>query len=467
MTKGEPKMTLFGNRNFFFERVFLYCLSMSASTCEEARKWIGRFLELRSDPSTRDKAYAILCQESGLSVDLLRQVFHREGLTEKRDSLHLALPPDRENALVVVCLIYSRAGNPLTILDFRTIASKMAGKSDGDLLSRKFVSGFCVRHADIIVKKTGTITSKKRCYEHMVENTLEFIDALDDIMALNIINKNNIVVFDETIIGDDFSVPVLIGEKKDSAGGNLNTVRTRELALGCYIPFSMPDGSTPFRVFIFRSGPNVRGNAFVPAYKPKKERGLRGQPERLFLQSEKGYLTIELFRYIMERFIDWWTHTRPGLDCFMICDNLSVHRDYDIVEMARSNGIHFVNIMPGSSHWFQVHDQEPFGILKRKISEEKKIFSAPAAAKSSVRQTISMAQFYQAEAKAFEPHIVAEAFRKVGLSPWSPEIIKKNVMKIVHFVQSTSATDPLKLLLLQLGSVSKKSCGSAGRWLMI
>ena len=125
----------------------------------------------------------------------------------------------------------------------------------------------------------------------MVEYTLEFIDALDDIMALNIVNKSNMIVFDETIIGDDFSVPIVIGEKKDSAGGNINVVRTREMALGCYIPFSMPDGSTPFRVFIFRSGPNVRCRAFVPAYKPKKEIGLRGQPERVFLQSEKGYLT--------------------------------------------------------------------------------------------------------------------------------------------------------------------------------
>ena len=94
----------------------------------------------------------------------------------------------------------------------------MAEKSDGVVFSRKYVSGFCERHADILLKKRGTITSKKRCYEQMVQNTLDFIDALDDIMGLNIINECNIVVFDETIIGDDFSVPIVIGERKDSAG---------------------------------------------------------------------------------------------------------------------------------------------------------------------------------------------------------------------------------------------------------
>ena len=119
------------------------------------------------------------------------------------------------------------------------------------------------------------------------------------------------------IIGDDFSVPMVIGEREDSAERNLTVVRTSELALGCHIPLSVPDGGYPFRVFIFRTGPNVRGKAFVPAYKPKKERGLRGQPERVFLQSEKGHLTIELFRYIMERFIK---KNENILDCENILD---------------------------------------------------------------------------------------------------------------------------------------------------
>ncbi len=124
-------------------------------------------------------------------------------------------------------------------------------------------------------------------------------------MAQNINNKSNIVVFDNTITGDTFSVPIMTGERKDSAGRSTNAIRTRELALVCYIPFSMLDDGNPFRVFIFRSGPNVGGKAFVPSCKPGKERGLTRQPERLFLECEKGNLTIQLFRYIVEKFINW------------------------------------------------------------------------------------------------------------------------------------------------------------------
>ena len=48
----------------------------------------------------------------------------------------------------------------------------------------------------------------------------------------------------------------------------------------------------------------------------------------------------------------------------MISDNLSIHRNDSIVATALRSGIHMLNIMPGSLHWFQVHDQVPFGTLK-------------------------------------------------------------------------------------------------------
>ena len=77
---------------------------------------------------------------------------------------------------------------------------------------------------------------------------------------------------------------------------------------------------------------------------------------------------------MMERFINWRTATPSSHDRFFICDILTVHRDYDIIEMARNKGIHVINIIPGSLHWFQVHDQEPFAILKNQFQMKKKIF---------------------------------------------------------------------------------------------
>ncbi len=51
----------------------------------------------------------------------------------------------------------------------------------------------------------------------------------------------------------------------------------------------------------------------------------------------------------------------------MVSDNLRIHTNDAIVRNARTQGIHMFNIMPGSSHWFHVHDQ---GTLSK--SEKKK-----------------------------------------------------------------------------------------------
>ncbi len=105
----------------------------------------------------------------------------------------------------------------------------------------------------------------------MEERTNEFIEKLNRDMTTHKMNKSNIFVFDETITGNSVSLPVVIGKQRESGGGNLNVCYTHEKVLGCYIPFSMPDGTTPFRVFIFRAGKLKQGQEILDAVLPGKE----------------------------------------------------------------------------------------------------------------------------------------------------------------------------------------------------
>ena len=50
---------------------------------------------------------------------------------------------------------------------------------------------------------------------------------MDLILALNIINKNNIVVFDVTAIGEGSPLPIAVAEQKGAAGNNVNVCKTR------------------------------------------------------------------------------------------------------------------------------------------------------------------------------------------------------------------------------------------------
>ena len=97
----------------------------------------------------------------------------------------------------------------------------------------------------------------------------------------------------------------------------------------------------------------------------------------------------------MDEFTKWWTSTRPGLDCYLISDNLSIHRNEEIVADAEAKGIHMLNIMPGSSHWFQVHDQLPFAILKKKLMIEKNRYFGSFFLPREVVRALLVHNFYR------------------------------------------------------------------------
>jgi len=382
--------------------------------------------EYKSKASTRDHIYHRVSLDTGIPESTLRSAASRAGLTSSIRSLKCAFSEEEEDALVHLCVMRAREGKPFTIPAFVNVANIFAGRTKkGPFLTHSYAYSFLKRHSDSLCRRTGKVTSRKRTYTSMLQKTQEFISLINTHMEGHTMNSSNIVVFDETIIGDNVNVPVVIGERRKSGGGTIHVSYTRELALGCYIPFSMPDGTTPFRVYIFRAGQLKENEGILYALSPVGERELRRVPRMLFLESEKGYLTTAHFDYIMDEFTKWWTESHLGLECFLISDNLRVHTNKDIVAKAMTKGIHMLNIMPGSSHWFQVHDQQPFGGLKKKMSQKKFEFLASTEIPPEERRDLFISLFYQAEKEAFEPLIIRKTFEGVGLWPWNPEKILK------------------------------------------
>ena len=398
---------------------------MNTTKKRPARELLSQLEEYVGRSPTRKKAYMALAEKEGISADALRMAAKRGGVIDKEHNLRHMFSKEEEESLVLTCLLYARQYTPLTISAFANLATIFAGKPPGKKISRHFVKDFVDRHTDTLRMSKGKITSSKRNFEEMKQNTIEFIESIYECMGGNRMNKNNIVVFDEIIVGDGVYVPLVIGERRDSGGGNINTLATRERALGCYIPFSMTDGSTPFRVFIFKADKSDTCDCPVAAVEQIEEEETCDTPHRLFLVSEKGYLTIELFAYIMKEFADWWKEHHPDLHCFLISDNLRAHTNNDIVATALRSGIHMLNIMPGSSHWFQVHDQLPFANLKKNMNQKKFDLMSDISLTPKQKRVLLMGIFYEAEKKAFDPKILIKSFEKVGLWPWNPKKILK------------------------------------------
>ena len=263
------------------------------------------------------------------------------------------------------------------------------------------------------------------------------------------------MVFDETIIGDSVTVPVVIGERRGSGGNNINIAETRQARLGCSTPFFMPDETTPFRIFIFNSedlGKKGRGSQVL---KPAEEDSHHNDVCRLYLSSDTGFLNKILFEYIVIKFAMCWKCTQGPVDCLLISDNLPVHKNKDLVQFAESTGIHVCNIMPGTSHWFQVHDQQPFSTLKKKMNEKKFEFWTPTAIQPEGGMNLLIYLFYQAEMYAFETKVLQKTFDDVGLWPWNPGKILNNCRENCPAETPLKENHLVKLLLKIIDDIDK------------
>ena len=60
------------------------------------------------------------------------------------------------------------------------------------------------------------------------------------------------VVFDETIVGDEVAQPKIIRHRRKSGYKTINIERKRYKDLGSYMLFSFVDGTTPYEVFVIR-----------------------------------------------------------------------------------------------------------------------------------------------------------------------------------------------------------------------
>ena len=400
---------------------------MGASKQSRTKLALKEFKKLRNKASTRDNVYCYLSGKYGLKESSIRAAVSRNGLTNKSISLKRIFSKKEEEALAAVCVRQARQYRPFTIPELCQVARKFAGcLKKHRTFSRKFVSFFLRRHHQVLCMKRGLLTSPRRCSRTTPSKTQEFIQLLDSDVQSNRINSQNIVVFDETTIGDSVTVPLVVGERRKSGGSNNNYAHTRQARLGCYIPFSMPDGTTPFRVFIFKSEDLEKNGAGFEVLRPNREKGFRDDPCRLYLSSDTGFLNKALFEYVIIRFAMWWKSTHGPVDCFMTSDNLPIHKNKAIVEFAEGMGIHMYNIMPGTSHWFQVHDQQPFGALKKKMTEGKFQLWKSSATQAEDSMDLFTCLFYQAEMDAFETQVIRKTFADVGLWPWNPQKIMQN-----------------------------------------
>ena len=105
------------------------------------------------------------------------------------------------------------------------------------------------------------------------------------------------------------------------------------------------------------------------------------------------------------------------LNDFCCLDNLSIHTNSDIAKASASRKAYMLNIMPHSSHWFQVHNKKPFAILKKLLQASRNNVTSLAHHDPSVRRQAFADNLDKAEKKASAQPVIIKSFKEVGLHP--------------------------------------------------
>lgn len=388
---------------------------------QERRRIIKKYMD---NASTRDEAYTRAARRFHTSVAAIKMFASRYHLTSKEHSMQYAFSAKEEEGIVAFCRKYARRSAPLTIPEFIELTSRFKKYPKGRRFTPSFVTKFVRRHKDVLCLRTEKLTSPTRSPSLMEKYTEDFIAELDPLFNKHTINEKNLFVFDETVIGDTSAKQRRVGERRKSGGGNVNVNQKRPKSLGAFLPISQCTGSTPFKVFIRRLG-KLGKRASSKRQSEVIEKVISTPTEyKLYLSSRTGYITIPLFKRIMEHFANWWNRDHAGLECYLICDKLPIHVNDDVVASAKAKGIIIKTIMPGSSHWFQVHDQIPFGLLKKKMALKKNTFSKVLSLKPKEMEDFMMGVFATVESEVFVPSNIVKSFADVGLWPWNPSVIR-------------------------------------------
>lgn len=393
----------------------------------KAPLYVPYFDALVSHPSFRDGAAARIAEIAGCSPEALmraRQRAHPGG----EASLRYLMSPETEKAVFGVCMSMASYNQPLDVSRLTVVIEKITNNRP----STSTVRNFLHRHSALLGYREGSVLAAKRSGPEILEQTLAFCDQWGGTTDTHNIKAFNMAFTDEFRAGFDGKGRLVI---VPVGAAHQNIEQPRGDAYCTYMLVTFADGTTPFRVYIFKRQPGI--DDVLKVFAPAKRDRLRGAPVRLFLQSDTGYLTGELWDLIIMEFHAWWETIHPGLEVFLLCDQLAIHRDVDVILRELKALLHIWTIMSNCSHWFQLHDQHPFAALRRSLNAQLKHIDWTRDMSPQDRRQIVADAFYQAEDIALDPSVVTKALAAIHIMPFNPH-------KIIEIAKERSHAVPPK-----------------------
>lgn len=277
---------------------------------------------------------------------------------------------------------------------------------------------FLDRHRDVLTFRKPTVLSKKRCGEDSYESSLVFASRFQEFLSKKKLPPCSIINYDETriVVNDNSTIQVKRCVVKEKSKPQLS-VNVKGTHCRSFLPFVSADGNLIASYLIIRSKFDDAGKSVVNIVLPAMfSRTRQGFPPPVLFFNDTGYLNGEIFSQVMEDFCKTWITLHPGLQCAIIGDNLSIHKDLKVIKEMYQKGLHMTFLPAETTHWSQPLDNLLFARFKQEVS---KILQKISWLQSFTSDDLfSLLDIVQTAAKrAFTPKTIMKAFSNTGLYP--------------------------------------------------
>ncbi|EJF56429.1 CENP-B protein, partial [Dichomitus squalens LYAD-421 SS1] len=141
--------------------------------------------------------------------------------------------------------------------------------------------------------------------------------------------------------------------------------------------------------------------------------------------SKKGYSNGEIGLEWIKHFDAQTKEKARGRRRLLLVDGHASHYTFALLDYARTHNIHILCYPSHSTHVFQGLDVVIFSPLKRQWTIARKEFESRGV---KVNKTNFLKVYAQAHIKAVTPDNIRAAFRKTGVVPYDPTVIKQDFM---------------------------------------
>lgn len=284
-------------------------------------------------------------------------------------------------------------------------------------------------------KRACKASADKRVGKEVYGGVMEFCVELEAFLNVYNFPTHAVFNFNETLVthrGRNMKL-----SRIEAAGKARANVRsTRHNTVASLLTFAGADGRVLLSVYILKGRFGDADEYPVNLTMENAPSTTRGSWPRFYYWNETGFLDADTFKAVVDEVAELWHQNCPGIPALLLSDRLAAHRRADIVEYAMNIGLFLFSLPKNTTHISQPLDEVPFGALHVVTRQNHEAAMMDGMLTSSVSRDALLRAAYAAKRRAFTRPVIVGAFRRCGLWPFTPDLMKSNVRNNLDMVET-------------------------------